>query len=65
MNTLTIDFLETLFKKEKENSLFGKWICLKDIQELLKKYEATFQVSQIGTSEQERPIYQLKMGGIL
>jgi len=62
MNTLTIDFLETLFKKEKETSLFGKWICLNDIQELLKKYAATFQVSQIGTSEQERPIYQLKIG---
>ena len=62
MNTLTVDFLENLFKKEKETSLFGKWICLKDIQEPLKKHEATFQLTQIGTSEQERPIYQLKMG---
>ncbi|WP_299672631.1 M14 family zinc carboxypeptidase [uncultured Polaribacter sp.] len=62
MSLLTVDFLESIFKKEKETSLFGKWIRFNDINALLKKHEGVFKVSQIGTSEQERPIYQLKIG---
>ncbi|WP_439129454.1 M14 family zinc carboxypeptidase [Polaribacter sp.] len=62
MNLLTVEFLETIFKAQKETSLFGKWIRFKDIQNLFHKYEAIFEVQQIGTSEEERPIYQLKIG---
>jgi murein tripeptide amidase MpaA len=62
MNVLAIDFLETLFNKEKEISLSGKWIRFKDIEDVLKKYTQAFRLLQIGTSEQGRPIYQLKIG---
>lgn len=62
MNLLTITFLETIFKNEKETSLFGKWIRYKDIKNLFEKYKSIFEVTQIGTSEQETPIYKLKIG---
>jgi hypothetical protein len=62
MSLLTIAFLETFFKKEKEVSLFGKWIRFKDIKNLFKKYDAIFEVTKIGTSEHGTPIYKLKMG---
>ncbi len=62
MSLLTIAFLETIFKDKKETSLFGKWIRFKDIKNLFEKYEALFEVTQIGTSEKETPIYKLKIG---
>jgi hypothetical protein len=62
MSLLTIAFLETLFKENKEPSLFGKWIRFKDIKQLIKRYDAIFEVSQLGTSEKETPIYKLKIG---
>ena len=62
MSLLTIAFLETLFKEKKESSLFGKWIRFKDIEQLFKKYDAIFEVRELGTSEKEIPIYKLKIG---
>ena len=62
MNTLAIDFLERIFNHQKEKSLHGKWITFKDIENLFSKYEVAFSVSQIGTSEENRPIMQLKIG---
>lgn len=62
MNILQSEFLETIFKQQKENSLSGKWIRFKDIKNLFKKYDTVFKVSQIGTSEFDIPIYQLKIG---
>jgi len=62
MSLLTIAFLETIFKEKKETSLWGKWIRFKDIKNLFEKYEAIFEVTQIGTSEKETPIYTLKIG---
>jgi hypothetical protein len=62
MNLLAIDFLETIYNKEKETSLSGKWIRFKDIKDLFKKYEAAFQISELGTSEKGTPIYTLKIG---
>ncbi|AUC84257.1 zinc carboxypeptidase [Polaribacter sp. ALD11] len=62
MSLLSIDFLETIFNKEKESTLSGKWIRYNDIKELFQKYEDTFKVTQLGTSEQETPIYKLKIG---
>ncbi|KGL63496.1 M14 family zinc carboxypeptidase [Polaribacter sp. Hel1_85] len=62
MNTLSADFLENIFTVQKENSLHGKWITYKDIEHLFYKYESQFVVSQIGTSEENRPIHQLQVG---
>ena len=62
MSILTIDFLETLFKEEKETTLSGKWIRFKDLKDLFKKHEDAFQVATFGTSEKGIPIYRLKIG---
>ncbi|MGY0426145.1 MAG: M14 family metallopeptidase, partial [Polaribacter sp.] len=62
MPLLPIDFLHGIFKKEKEVLLHGKWIIHKRIEALLEKYKEVFEISVIGTSEENRPIYQLKIG---
>ncbi|PQJ72939.1 zinc carboxypeptidase [Polaribacter butkevichii] len=62
MNTLPINFLENIYNQQKENTLHGKWITYKDIENLFSKYASKFEVSQIGTSEENRPIHQLKIG---
>lgn len=62
MKVLKIDYLETLYKEQKEDSLFGKWITYKNIAALFSKHKSVFTVSQIGTSEENRPIMQLKIG---
>ena len=62
MNLLTINFLETIYKKEKEASLSGKWIRFKNIKNLLNKYEDAFQIIELGTSEKGTPIYTLQIG---
>jgi hypothetical protein len=62
MNLLTINFLETIYKKEKEASLSGKWIRFKNIKNLFNKYEDAFQIIELGTSEKGTPIYTLQIG---
>lgn len=62
MNTLSIDFLEDIFRNQKEKSLHGKWITFKDIEKLFLKHQSLFSISEIGTSEEHRPIMQLKIG---
>jgi len=62
MNTIEINYLENLFLAQKEGSLHGKWITYNDIENLFSKYEAKFNVTQIGLSEEKRPIMQLKIG---
>ena len=62
MSLLAIDFLETIYKQEKETSLLGKWIRFKDIKDLFKKFEDAFQLAELGTSEKGIPIYTLKIG---
>ena len=62
MSTLSIEFLEKIFIEQKENSLQGKWITYKDLENLFLKYQSKFKVSQIGASEENRPINQLKIG---
>ncbi|WP_189663026.1 M14 family zinc carboxypeptidase [Polaribacter sp. IC073] len=62
MSLLQIDFLEAIFKQQKEVALSGKWIRFKDIKDVFEKYKSKFTITQIGTSEQATPIYQLKIG---
>lgn len=62
MNTLSIDTLNKLYNEQKEKDLFGKWITFNDIKDLFIKHKDAFAISQIGTSEQNRPIMQLKIG---
>ena len=62
MEILSINFLESIFKQQKENTLFGKWIKFEDIKGLFEKYNSSFQIIEIGKSEQKRPIMSLKIG---
>tara|TARA_B110000091_G_scaffold208902_1_gene249251 strand:+ start:2307 stop:3359 length:1053 start_codon:yes stop_codon:yes gene_type:complete len=62
MALLAISLLDAFFKKEKETSLFGRWIRLEDIVPIILKHEKNTSVKQIGYSEQQRPIYTIKLG---
>ena len=62
MNSLSIKFLQSIYEAQKENALFGKWITFEDLETLFAKHESKFFVSQVGTSEENRPIMQLKIG---
>ena len=59
---LTATFVKTLFDQQKEKALFGKWVPFKNIQPLFQKHENSFQISQLGVSELQKPIMQLKIG---
>lgn len=62
METLVQSFIKDIFEQNKETDLYGKWITFLDIQPLFKKHESVFSIKQIGTSEEGRPINQLKIG---
>lgn len=62
MSTLKTEFIKELFNSNREDTLFGKWITLKDIQPLIKKLGNNFSIDKIGESEENRSIYSLKIG---
>lgn len=62
MTQLNATFLQKLYNQQKEENLFGKWIVFEDIQKLFKKHQSTFTITQIGESENNKPIYQFKIG---
>ena len=62
MSILTTTFVKSFFEKHKETSLFGKWIRFQNIEPLFKKHESIFEIQQLGSSELQKPIMQLKIG---
>ena len=62
MKLLSTNFLNNIHNKQKETTLFGKWIVYKDLEVLFKKHHTSFEVLQIGISEENRPITSLKIG---
>jgi hypothetical protein len=62
MKTLKTELVKEIFSKNKQSNLFGKWIRLHDIKENLEKSKNTAEVLEIGKSEEERPIYSIKLG---
>lgn len=62
MKTLNTAFLEETYPKIKEESLFGKWITLENIQPLYSKLPKTISYELLGKSEQGRDIFKLKLG---
>ncbi|WP_439131047.1 M14 family zinc carboxypeptidase [Polaribacter sp.] len=62
MDILSPKILNDIFKAQKETALFGKWITLKDIESLFQKHQNSFQIKQLGFSEQQKPIYTLQIG---
>lgn len=62
MEILSSVVLKKIFEDQKETSLFGKWITFKNIEKLFLKHKEVFEITQLGFSEQQRPIYKLKIG---
>ncbi len=62
MDILSPKILKDIFKAQKEIALFGKWITLNDIESLFQKHQSSFQIKQLGFSEQQQPIYSLQIG---
>mgnify|MGYP001029646195 CR=1 FL=1 len=64
MTTLDSNFAKTIIDKHKENLLFGRWITLNDIEKVFLKYQnsSKLRVDIIGSSEQNRSIYQIDIG---
>ena len=62
MNILNKELVTTIFINNKETSLHGKWITLKNIEVLIQKLSSSFIVTKIGSSEEEQSIYSLKTG---
>ncbi|WP_369049035.1 M14 family zinc carboxypeptidase [Tenacibaculum sp. UWU-22] len=61
MQSILISELENIYRQQKEQSLFGKWITFSDINPLLSKFNK-FTIQQIGSSENNTPIYSIKIG---
>ncbi|TYP99050.1 zinc carboxypeptidase [Tenacibaculum adriaticum] len=62
MSILNLQFLEEIYPEIKEKSLFGKWITFSDIEPLFKSLSKVISYEILGTSEENRPIYKLKLG---
>jgi hypothetical protein len=56
------ELLKNIFTAEKETTLSGKWVTFKNIESLFVKHQGVFEIKQLGFSENERPIYKLKIG---
>lgn len=54
--------MKQLFEQQKEIALFGKWIPFQNIEPLFKKHQNSFEIHQLGFSELQKPIMQLKIG---
>jgi len=62
MSILQPEFLKTCYSEIKEKSLFGKWITFNDIEPLYLSLSDVISSEILGTSEENRPIYRLKLG---
>ena len=62
MGILKSEIIKSIYNSQKENNLFGKWIVFADIQKLFEKHQEKFEISKIGESENNNPIYQFKIG---
>ena len=62
MQILPTELLKNIFTAQKEATLFGKWITFENIENLFLKHQEVFEIKQLGFSEQQRPIYKLKIG---
>ena len=62
MEILNHTLLETIYKTQKETTLFGKWIHYAHISPLLDVLSETQIISEIETSENNVPIRSVKFG---
>lgn len=59
---LSLKFLEENYLLIKESNLFGRWIPADKVHPLIEKFKDSFDIEEIGSSEQERSIYKLNLG---
>ena len=63
METLTPTYTTFNFNRYKEAQLLGRWIALEHIQNVLDQYQSgRISYTQIGSSENNRPIYEFTVG---
>lgn len=59
---MTSEWCLKQYKIYKEQSLNGRWIRFSSIEPLLKKWQETLSLQQIGNSENNSPIYSISFG---
>lgn len=63
MKTIPLQSLESWYADHREKSLFGQYIAFESIAPLIKGLNRhCFEVKELGTSEQNKPIYSVKVG---
>ncbi|MDU8886161.1 M14 family metallopeptidase [Yeosuana sp. MJ-SS3] len=59
---MQVERIKLIFNNNKERTLFGRYISNDHILPLLEKLKGHFQVSHIGNSVNEAPIYSVRVG---
>ncbi len=62
MNTADLHKIKDWYQDGKEEALHGRWLPFLKIEPLLKKLKAPFQLTKIGASTEQRPIYKVEIG---
>ncbi|NVK52121.1 MAG: DUF2817 domain-containing protein [Flavobacteriaceae bacterium] len=62
MEILNVKEVKEIYNTCKEDKLYGKWIYFEHISPLLHKLSDKFEVTEIGKSEENIPIYSVKIG---
>lgn len=62
--TLDLGYINGIIKNHKENSIYGRWIRLSDVEKALSKFENSsyFSSKIIGSSEESRNIHEVTIG---
>jgi len=62
--TLDLGYINRIIKNHKENSIYGRWIRLSDVEKALPKFENSsyFSSKIIGSSEESRNIREVTIG---
>ena len=62
--TLDLGYINGIIKNHKENSIYGRWIRLSDVEKVLSKFENScyFSSKIIGFSEESRNIHEVTIG---
>lgn len=59
---MTLDTINTLYKKNKEPDLFGRYISAEHIKPLLMRFAKTFRIDTLGSSVLNEDIYSITLG---
>lgn len=62
METLTKQYVEKSYDNILFSDISGRWITLQHIEELLLRFSDQYNVTVLGTSEENRSIYKLSLG---